>query len=773
MYVSLNTILKTQLGLSSVLIAGFLFSIDVAAQNSSSMTIEEIVVTAEKRETNLQDTALAITAFTQAELDRQNIIGLLDMADKVPGLTINSNNGNNLIVTVRGIGYEANVNQQSVQGVALHQDGVFLPQVSSLNASMLDSQRIEVLRGPQGTVFGQNSTGGVINIISNPPELGEFSGKVDMTVGNHGTFRPRVVANVPLGETAALRVAGEYYTHSGYAEVVGTSIAGFDLDEKDDFSGRVSLLWEPTSNLSLNFRAQHYEFDGHDVAQRNIDDPSGDKRKVTHGDESFTRSDQTVISGTIEWELPWATVKSITAWSDASISFSRDNDVGDASFITDRPQAIIVNSFREGKTITQELNIASNSEGPLEWLVGGFYMDADNNGGVFEFFDLNFDGSFATTDASTATSPFGPFDIPGLPDELNFQSTAPADRTSYSAYGQVTWSVTDDWRLIGGLRYTDDKIDAFVTTYLGIFGPGNLFTSQVEKVTWKVGTQYDFSEDIMGYFTISTGLKPGGINLLTAVAAGSLIDNEFGEEEVLAYEVGLKSRFADGRFQLNVAAFYYDYTDFQFHTENFAPFTGGVGNAPELEIYGAEFEFSGLLTERLRFDANVTLLEGEVTGSHIALSPTAAARANRDTFAAGSFLFSGLNFGLRGAEVADLQGNTPAKLPSLSFNLDLSYDHDISNLGVLSSTISYIYKGAYDYTIFNEPGLGNPEYDLINLHFGFQPQNYENWSAELIIQNLENDDAINARWTNIFGTGATADQYVPPRLVLFRLGYEF
>jgi iron complex outermembrane receptor protein len=757
----------------SVLIAGMAFSAGASAQGASRIEIEEILVTAEKRETALQDTPLAVTAISQEDMDSQNIIFLRDLTDKIPGLTVNPNDGSGLVVTVRGIGFEANQNQQSTPGVALHVDGIFLPQPGSANVALLDVERVEVLRGPQGTVFGQNSTGGVLNIVSRRPVLGEeFGGKVDLTLGNEDTIRPRVVLNAPIGETAALRVAGEYYTHEGYSEIVNTPLDGFELDVKDDLYGRVSLLWQPVEDFSIVVRAQHYTFDGHDAAQRHLDDPSGDAREVTHDLPAFFDIDETIVSGELTWELPWATLKSLTGWSDTKRTFQRDNDAGTSGFITDRPQVLLF-SHRKGDSFTEEFNISSNMEGPIEWLAGIFYMDADQVGGAEEYNDFNRDGRFETTDAQPP--PVGPFlGCCGLPDELSFQSIAPGDREAFSVYANLTWSITDRLRLLGGIRYNDEEQITDVTTYFGAFGT-NVFEVTMNKVTWKAGVQYDFSEDIMSYFTASTGVKLGGVNLRQAqiLPGNTLIEHTYDNEEVLAFEVGVKSRFYDQRFEANLAGFFYTYDDFQFHSENIAPFLGGVANAPEIEIYGAELEFSGLLTEALRWDLNATWLEGEVTKSKLALSPFQAAEANAATFAAGSFLFSPLNFALRAAAVRDLEGNDPAKLPSLSFNTSLTYEHNFPELGVLTSMISYLFKGAYEYSVYSDPGLGNPEYDQINLYFHFRPQNYPQWTAEFTVQNLEDDDSVVSRWTNAFGTAQIVDQFVPPRLFLFRVGYEF
>ncbi len=268
----------------------------------------------------------------------------------------------------------------------------------------------------------------------------------------------------------------------------------------------------------------------------------------------------------------------------------------------------------------------------------------------------------------------------------------------------------------------------------------------------------------MVYFAVTTGLKPGGVNTLNERGAESLIDDVFAEEEVTSFELGLKSRFGDGRYQLNAAAFLYDYDGFQFHGDNFRRFTNGVGNVDNVRIYGLETEFQGLLIDTaphtLRLDANLSFLDGEVDTDHRAIGPLTARLARSQGQAT-----------LGDDSVVNLNGNKPPKLPKFSANITLTHAWQMP-AGLLTSSLTYTHVGSYDYTIFNDPGLGVPASDIWDLSFSYQPDDAD-WNLDLLLTNLADDDEINARWTNVFGVGQTSEQYVAPRQVIFRVGYQF
>ncbi len=340
----------------------------------AASVLEEITVTAEKRETSLQETPVAVSAFTAEGLDRANINSVVDLSGKVPGLTINKNEGPKQVVTIRGIGHEANQNGQSVPGVAMHVNGVFMPFTYSLNADFLDVERIEVLRGPQGTVFGQNSTGGAINITTRRPELNQFEGKTDLAVGNYAHLKARAMVNIPLGDTTAARIAVSRHTRDGFTEIVDTALAGTELDEADNLAIRGQFLWQPTAEFSAVLRASKYKSDTNANGQRNVLDPGTDVRRVRQNQVGTTDIDQQSVDLEMQYDMSWATLKSITAFQDVeAVERNRDSDLGDPSFF--RPQAVVGIISEDRDILTQEIDLISNADDSrIDWLMPWFIL---------------------------------------------------------------------------------------------------------------------------------------------------------------------------------------------------------------------------------------------------------------------------------------------------------------------------------------------------------------------------------------------------------------
>lgn len=708
-------------------------------------TIEEIVVTAEKRETSLQDAALSITAITGVNLDKSNITSVVDLSNQVPGLVIAKNEGFRRIVTIRGLGFEANQNDIANPSVSYHIDGVYVADNLNLNADFLDVERIEVMRGPQGTVFGQNSAGGTIHVITKNPEIGEFSGKADIAVGTDSTIMPRAALNIPISDTFAARAAVSYIKHDGYAEIVGTPLAGYQLDEEDNITARFKFLWQPSENFSALFSAQYFDTSVHDRAQRHVSDTSSNKRELTQDFPGLFTYESKIYSATLEWDLSWGTIKSITSYQDSLNTQSLDNDRGVAAF--EPLQDIVPSATKADESFTHEINIVSSDDSslPFEWIIGAFYLDQNADVTFLEFADFNTDGVIDQT-IDTAN----PFSNP----DLGFETTSSPGRESWSIFAQATLPLSDHLRLTGGVRYTEDTVTSTVTNFFGAFGSANLLVN-TDKATGKVAIDWDWADDKLLYASWSRGLKPGGTNL---TFGSELVGSTFREETVDAWEIGAKNQFLDGRVQLNVAAFLYDYQNLQFMATDPVPFAGGVDNVPEVEIYGAEFELSAFLTDNLRFDGSLALLEGEITSDFLALD---------NVRVVGSF-----DVGFNRTQIENIRGNTPPKLPSSAVNLSLTHTH-AGGHGNLTSKFQYSYRDEYQYRVFNRSVLDTvPSYGLWGLNFLYEP-NQQNWTLELIAENLADDDAVNSRFTNAFGVGHTSEELVSPRTILVRLGYEF
>jgi iron complex outermembrane receptor protein len=247
----------------------------------------------------------------------------------------------------------------------------------------------------------------------------------------------------------------------------------------------------------------------------------------------------------------------------------------------------------------------------------------------------------------------------------------------------------------------------------------------------------------------------------------------FEEETIDAFEVGLKTDLADGRVRLNGAAFFYTYDNLQYQATDPEVFQGGVGNIPESEIMGAELELGAFLTDSLIFDARLAWLDTEITSSHLALDNVQSEAATNALLAQGISLFSPDVEIARAGQIADVEGNELAKTPGFTANLALTYTSPIGSWGDFEGSLSYTHRGDFRHRIFNNPITDEVDgYDTIDLVLRFSPTD-ANWRVELIGKNLTDEDGINARFTDVFGVGATGDQFIPPRVLMARVGIDF
>ena len=296
-----------------------------------------------------------------------------------------------------------------------------------------------------------------------------------------------------------------------------------------------------------------------------------------------------------------------------------------------------------------------------------------------------------------------------------------------------------------------------------------------EKVTGRLVVEHDLDEDTMVYGSYTRGFKPGGSNLtygLESEVAPVVVLPTFDEEIVDAYEIGLKTDLADGRVRLNAAAFYYNYEGLQYQATDPEVFQGGVGNIPESEILGAEVELSAFLSESLVLDMRLSWLDTEITADHLALDNVQSDTATNALIGQGLNLFSDEIQIARSNEVQNVNGNELAKTPDLTANIALNWNTDIA-WGELDSSLQYTYRGDFKHRIFNNDVTDIvPSYQVIDLVVGLTPEG-EDWRIELIGKNLTDKAGINARFTDVFGVGATGDELIGPRQVMARFSMDF
>lgn len=595
-----------------------------AQEDDEGLTLGQVTVTAERREANLQEVPIAISAFSQESLDQKGIAEIDDAQNSVIGLQFGTATAftAGVRVAVRGIGTDV-VTTGGDQSIALHQDGVYLGRASAGLLSFYDLERLEVLRGPQGTLYGRNATGGSINIISARPSQ-DFSAKSDFLLGNFGRTRVRGVVNGGLSDKLSARVTGTWEQQNGTIENLFPGVG--DLGEKDDWMVRAQLLYDVSDSVEIIGRFQMAENRGTGPASKNLAYPAaalgglvqpppfaGTPFGVPNFQPIFATAlpapeslhevrlnqldglTQDAMGANLEVnvDLGFATLKSLTAWFDNETNLFRDGDGSELPlYFKERTE--------KSEQFTQELTLSSTSNGPLEWQLGAFYF-TDESGD----FDVLWD--FPANPAIGASG--YRFFIP----------EAIADTTSWALFGQASYFVTDNVRLTGGIRYSYDEKDG-VNQLRQLLdpAPGGLilvgfpqsgeFGDTWDQVTYKLGVDYFVSDSSMLYASFSTGYKAGGVNINTPADPVAAI---YDPETIDAWEIGSKNRFFNDRFQLNLSAFWYDYTDLQLFTVTQS--NSIIENAAESEIKGVEIETQWAATENLQLEFSAAYLDAKFT----------------------------------------------------------------------------------------------------------------------------------------------------------------
>jgi len=740
---------------------------NISAQDSKPV-FEEVLVTAEKRSESLQDLSQAITVLTGQDLDTRQVTSFVDLSAIAPGVNIAKNEGFKTVITIRGVGNEANQNAIANPSVSYHLDGIYVASPFALQTDFLDLERIEVLRGPQGTLFGQNSTGGAINVVTQAPTTDGMFGSADLTLGNYNLIKGRAAINIPLSDTVSMRASLISNTRDGFTENL---TLGQDLDDANSLSSRVRVLYEPSDNFRANFTAQYFNEDRNGAAQKGLLDPTPGARKLRQNSMAEYELESQLYSAVLEWDFETFSIKSLTSYQDDEILIRRDNDRNDLDFLP--PFAQLPSAYdpetNKQTTITQEVNLVSSEPlfGKLDWVAGVFYLDTEVEISILERLDFGFDGTF---DAFTLDTIFA------YGGDVGFISDSKPERDSTSLYGQGTWNFNETWRAVFGLRYTEDEVYSSVTNYYGREGT-DILEIESDKVTGRFVVEHDINDSTMLFGSFTKGFKPGGSNLTygtEAVIAPIVVLPIFNEEIVNAYEIGLKTDLADGRVRLNAAAFYYDYKNLQYQATDPEVFNGGVGNIPKSEIFGAELEFSAFLLDSLILDARMAWLDTEITSDHLALDNVQSEAAGNALLGQGFNLFSNEIQIARADQIQNVNGNELAKTPSFTGNLSLSWTKELEAWGEMRSTLQYTYRGDFKHRIFNNADTDIvPSYDVLDLVVGFYPGTGESWRVELVAKNLTDEDGINARFTDVFGVGATGDELIGPRQMMVRFGLDF
>ena len=752
-----------------------------AQSQDGELVFEEVIVTAEKRDESLQSVSQAVTAITDSEIEAKNITSFVDLSSIVPGVTVAKNEGYKTIISIRGVGNETNQNAIAAPSVAYHMDGIFIASPFSLQTDFIDVQRIEVLRGPQGTLFGQNSTGGAINVISNQPTTDERFSKADITYGDYGMKQLRSSSNIPISDNVSTKLSVSAMTREGFTENLAT---GQDLDDAHNLNFRTDWLVDINDTTSLRIFGQYSSVDRNGAAIRGIDDQSPGMRKLSQNTISKQELTSKVIAMIFETDLDYASLKILASSQEDDISVTRDNDrhnFGDS--VLSIPGLGIGATYQQAEfrpetslveTTTFEVNLISNEpalDGKLDWTVGAFYMDHEIANVIRGYRDDDLDGVFKYVCDATFADPNycydhdygipGRFDIFGPAADVDFFTDAFPYRESLSVYAQTTYSFSDTFRLVSGLRYSEDTFGTDVTNFLNT----ETFVAEgtTDEVTTRVTGEFDLADNTMVYLTLASGFKPGGSNLTFGFDndnAPPMVFPTFEAETVESTEIGIKTDLFNGKARANIAAFSYDYENLQFQATDPDPYRGGVANIPESEMSGVEIEFTALASDSFTFDMNLAFLNSEVSSDYFVLD-------NVDAY---QYFFGqeDLRYGLR----ENVKGNQLAKTPEFTADVSLMYETDLPSGNYLTAMLQYVKRGKFMQRVSNNPIVDAiPAYDIINLNIGLDFNN--NIGLNFMLLNATDEDGINSSMTDVFGVASTGLELIPPRQFMTRISYNF
>jgi len=758
----------------ALLVFSFLFFMTYAFAQEN--VIEEVFVTAEKRSESVQDISQAVTAISGEDIESKNINSFVDLSAIVPGVTVAKNEGYKTVISIRGVGNETNQNAIAAPSVAFHMDGIFIASPFSLQTDFIDVDRIEVLRGPQGTLFGQNSTGGVINVISKKPSMEGYLGKSDITFGNYGLIKFRSSNNIVLSDSAAARFSISTTERDGFSDNL---VTGQDLDDDSNLSLRADFLVDLGNDSSLRVFGQFFDVDRNGSAMKGIDDPTPNARDLRQDTISNHELTSSVFAAIYESDLGYANLKVMASIQEDDISVTRDNDRhnfgdlvlaipglgGDATYqrAEFRPETSLVD------TTTFEINLVSNEpamNGKLDWTLGAFYMEHEIENHIRGYRDNDLDGelqyvcgeSFARDDYCFTVGGSAPWFF----FEFDFVSDAFPKRESFSVYGEATYSVSDQFRILSGIRYSDDEVESCVKNFFSSVCD-NLSGSS-DKTTGKVAAEFDLIEDTMAYLSLSAGFKPGGTNLtygFTDDNAPPLVFPNFEAETVESMEFGLKTDLYEGKARANIAIFSYDYENLQFQATDPDPYRGGVANIPESEMTGVEVEFTGLISDELTLDMNLAFLDSEVSSDYMALD-------NVDAY---QYFFGeeDLRYGLR----KNINGNELAKTPEFTADITLTYETALKSGTQFTGIMQYVKRGEFKQRVNNNPIVDAIDaYDILNLTANFDFVG-DKWGLDFMILNATDEDGVNSSMTDVFGVAATGLELIPPRQFMARLSMSY
>lgn len=724
-----------------------------ATEGSAQAMLEEVMVTATKRPESLQDIPVTVTVFNSETIQEAGINNAEDLAILTPSLNINSNlSPFNARMTIRGIG-TAQTDPALEPSVGMFIDGVFLGRSGLGMSDLTDIERIEVLQGPQGTLYGKNTNAGAVVVITKAPNMEEFEGYLEASAGDFSMGEITGSASGPLSDTVAYRLSGSALQRDGYYDNGG----GDDLNDADEWNLMGKLLWEPTDDLGILLNGSHVDRDttccgadsvqsdavNTELANQGLPQDKSDPydRDIAVDVDSRFKLESDMVALTVDYDQAWGSIKSITAWNDYNYTTSTD---------VDRSQLDIL-SIRDdknwGDSLSQELRLSSTVGEQVDYQVGLFFYEQTTkrgNGSPYVYIGEDF-LTIASQQALPLPLPITFLAAPG--DTLSAKMKLETE--SIAAFGQATWHIGDRWHLKGGLRWTDEqkKADLYSRTdstapSAELLGRSLLdsfatpidqnFKRSTDNVDWLLSASVDIGDDTMAFATAATGSKSGGFNSVS----GSPEDRAFEDEDTISYELGVKSTLLDATLRLNATAFYTEIDDYQSQQQLESGGGTFVSNLGKVQTSGLDFYLEALPLPNLTITAGLLYMHDyEVT--------------------------DGPDDGLELPFTAKYSGNLAA---TLVFPLAD---------GAIYTRADYSYMDDHSTNVASEVNLQPKDFDdrnLVNLTVGWRN---EQWNVSVWGKNITDDEYASQTVVPFPFSAMDAYFLAPPRTYGATLRYDF
>lgn len=692
---------KSSLKVAAVSTLGI--SLALTSETGFSQVLEEVLVTARKRQENLQEVPMAISALTAKDIAEAGLMRLQDITQLVPNMTYLEPTTNKFTnITLRGISSGGGLGNDPALGVYI--DEVYIGRDSGFNGDLLDIERVEVLKGPQGTLFGRNTTVGAINITTKRP-TDEFGGTVVVGVGDYNLKRIGGLVNVPLGDTLAAKLSVVDMDRDGFLD----NSFGGTVNTVDYTTGRAQLLWTPSERLDVLLTGSYRESsgNGNSYVTRFQGEPLDKTYDVNIPDPGFEDVEDSMFALHLNYDFSDYTITSITSFQKIEESYRNDSDWTPLDDLT----AV---DAREMESWSQELRLENSGDSRLEWVIGAYLYHQE-----FDVFTQSLSGGDTIFAFFGLTDLIGlglqPSDvIPGLPNGVDISASSVIETDSASLFANATYALNDQWSVTAGVRYSEDDKDldyeqqADALAAAAGFLPFTLQDKQNdEEVTTTISLNWQPHDNLLAYARYAGGYKAGGFNNSVSTTA-SLVS--FDAETLDSYELGLKSTLLDNSLRVNVAVFRMEYKDKQE-----SRFIAGVGfqqdNAGEAVSDGFEADFEWTPLERWTVYGGVGY-----------------AKAEYDDYVVDA--------------TTDWSGNTLIRAPEWTANLGVQTDWDFSDYLQGSFRLDYAYQDEFFTQPDNDPFFAADSQGIVNARLGISGGD-GSWQFTLWGRNLTDEDNVN------------------------------